>query len=89
MIHLGAGGQGTDMKSRSSVLSWEQSSDASLGYSRETRAKSEELRTKSREMIRSGVIITIIITIIIIIIIIIIIRSGGQETMAAWSVTNR
>ena len=41
------------MKSRSSVLSWEQSSEASLGYSRETRAKSEELRTKSREMIRS------------------------------------
>ena len=40
------------MKSRSSVLSWEQSSEASLGYSRETRAKSEELRTKSREMIR-------------------------------------
>ena len=70
------------MKSRSSVLSWEQSSDASLGHSRETRARSEELRTKSREMIRSG-------HITIIIIIIIIIRSGAQETMAAWSVTNR
>ena len=77
----GAGGRGTDMKSRSSVLSWEQSSDASLGYSRETRARSEELRTKSREMIRSGDITIIII--------IIIIRSGAQETMAAWSVTNR
>ena len=84
MGHSGAGAQGTDMKSRSSVLSWEQSSDASLGYSRETRAKSEELRTKSREMIRSVVIIIMIITIIIIII-----RSGGQEIMAAWSVTNR
>ena len=70
------------MKSRSSILSWEQSSDASLGHSRETRARSEELRTKSREMIRSG-------HITIIIIIIIIIRSGAQETMAAWSVTNR
>ena len=71
------------MKSRSSVLSWEQSSDASLGHSRETRARSEELRTKSREMIRSGHIT------IIIIIMTIIIRSGAQETMAAWSVTNR
>ncbi len=70
------------MKSRSSVLSWEQSSDASLGYSRETRARSEELRTKSRGMIRSG-------HITIIIIIIMMIRSGAQETMAAWSVTNR
>ena len=70
------------MKSRSSVLSWEQSSDASLGYSRETRARSEELQTKSREMIRSG-------DITIIIIIIMMIRSGAQETMAAWSVTNR
>ena len=70
------------MKSRSSVLSWEQSSDASLGHSRDTRARSEELRTKSREMIRSG-------DITIIIIIIIMIRSGAQETMAAWSVTNR
>ena len=73
------------MKSRSSVLSWEQSSDASLGHSRETRARSEELRTKSREMIRSGHITIIII----IVIIIIMIRSGAQETMAAWSVTNR
>ena len=71
------------MKSRSSILSWEQSSDASLGHSRETRARSEELRTKSREMIRSGHIT------IIIIIMTIIIRSGAQETMAAWSVTNR
>ena len=70
------------MKSRSSVLSWEQSSDASLGHSRDTRARSEELRTKSREMIRSD-------HVTIIIIIIIMIRSGAQETMAAWSVTNR
>ena len=56
--------------------------------SREARAKSEELRTKSREMIRSGITLIIIVNVIIIVIITII-RSGGQETMAAWSVTNR
>ena len=37
-----------DMRTRSSLLSWEQSSDANLGHSRETRAKSEELRSRSR-----------------------------------------